>query len=393
VTYDILQGDCIEVLHTLPAQSVHCVVTSPPYFGLRDYGTAGQIGLERTVAEYVDKLVQVFRGLWHVLRDDGTAWLNLGDSYCGGGPHHGDNNTGKSGTNRGSVTGADRTRLDGLKPKDLIGIPWRVAFALQDDGWYLRSDVIWAKPNPMPESVTDRPTKAHEYVFLLTKGERYFYDADAVAERSAYPNDTRHLRTDTRKEADPFCADNGSRARTGNPTAETRNKRSVWNVATEPYSEAHFATMPTKLAEPCVLAGTSAHGACAACGAPWVRVVERTGHVNRREPAHVPGNCLTKTDSTGWAPVKVATDQWQPSCTCGAPVTPCTVLDPFCGSGTTGVVATRTGRSFIGIELNPAYIELAHRRIGNTQPALFAADSAMLVTEPAQAGLFVEVQP
>jgi len=301
MTVQILVGDVRQTLSTLPEKSVQCCVTSPPYFGLRDYGVDGQIGLEQTPDEFVAQLVAVFREVRRVLRDDGTLWLNLGDTYAAGGMGAG---SGKQLTNRGTSVGGhmDKPRKapEGLKPKDLIGIPWRVAFALQADGWYLRQDIIWHKPNPMPESVRDRCTKAHEYVFLLSKSERYHFDAEAIAEPSAYPGDNRAERQDTRKAVDPMCMDGGSRARTGKPTGNTRNKRSVWTVATRPYKGAHFATFPPDLIRPCVLAG-----------APFGGVV----------------------------------------------------LDPFLGSGTTAAVAVSEGRHAIGCELNPEYVTLAQQRI------------------------------
>lgn len=304
----ILNGDCREVLRTLPDRTVQACVTSPPYFGLRDYGVDGQIGLEQTPEAFVAELVAVFREVRRVLRDDGTLWLNLGDSYANDGKWGGSSG-GKHVTALHGSTGVGRGKVTtGLKPKDLIGIPWRVAFALQTDGWYLRQDIIWAKPNPMPESVTDRCTKAHEYLFLLSKSARYYYDARAIAEPAAYPGDNRAERTDTRKAVDPMCMDGGSRARTGMPTGDTRNRRSVWEVATQPFSEAHFATFPPALIEPCILAGSK------------------------------PGD---------------------------------TILDPFGGAGTTGLVADRLQRNAILVELNPEYAEMARRRLYRDAP-LFA---------------------
>ncbi len=293
----LLIGDCRDLLKTLPSGSVHCCVTSPPYFGLRDYGVAGQIGLEQTPDEYVAEMVTVFREVRRVLRDDGTLWLNLGDSYAGssiaGAPR-----VGIVPGEGGKLQGRNRNGLgaiDGLKHKDLIGIPWRVAFALQADGWYLRQDIIWHKPNPMPESVTDRCTKAHEYVFLLSKSARYYYDHEAIKEPAIAPG----VRVAT-----PYTANAvGSTSTTpynGNQK-DTRNKRSVWTVNTQPYSGAHFATFPQKLIEPCILAGCPAGG---------------------------------------------------------------TVLDPFGGSGTTGAVASANGRSAILIELNSKYAELVNDRCG-----------------------------
>jgi len=305
--YKLIQGDCIEVLRGLEDESVQCVVTSPPYYGLRDYGVDGQIGLEQSPEEYVAKLVAVFREVKRVLRDDGTVWLNLGDSYAGSG--RGNNPNGKQGTNHGTLFDPDNSGFvpNGLKPKDLIGIPWRVAFALQADGWWLRSDIIWHKPNPMPESVTDRPTKSHEYMFLLTKSARYYYDGDAVKEPLADStladkrNGKGRLTTsdNTKYDLPPYS---WYRNRKFTDPALGRNLRSVWTIPTQSYSGAHFATYPEKLVEPCIKAGTKA------------------GDV---------------------------------------------VLDPFCGSGTTGKVAVKLGRDFIGIELNPEYIELAKKRIGD----------------------------
>ena len=315
--FRVIIGDCIEGMRTLPEQSVHTCVTSPPYFGLRDYGMAGQIGLEDTPDAFVARLVDVFREVRRVLRDDGTLWLNLGDSYWSSTATQGRNEDKAHGAIGGTaklIAGGSstykRTAL-GLKPKDLIGIPWRVAFALQADGWYLRQDIIWHKPNPMPESVRDRCTKAHEYVFLLSKGPKYFFDAEAIKQHAIYPGDNRAKRRDVRKEVDPFCADGGSRARTGKPVGDLVNRRSVWTVATKPYAGAHFATFPPDLIEPCILAGSPVGG---------------------------------------------------------------TVLDPFGGSGTTAGVAMRNGRNAILCELNPEYAALMPERIaalGGNQGDLF----------------------
>ena len=290
----ILQGDCLAQLKTLPDASVQCCVTSPPYWGLRDYGVDGQIGLESTPDAYVQKMVEVFREVRRALKDDGTCWLNLGDTFSTGSGGS-DTESAKQQSNRGTQI-ESRAAFKGLPPKNLVGIPWRVAFALQADGWYLRSDIIWHKPNPMPESVTDRPTKSHEYIFLLTKAERYFYDHEAILE----PFQAEWLTT--RK---PYqIKGNADRNDGGQPPQSAnengRNKRTVWTIATQPYPEAHFATFPPKLIEPCILAGS------------------RPGDV---------------------------------------------VLDPFAGSGTTLYVAKELGRQYLGIELNPAYIQLAQRRL------------------------------
>ena len=360
-------GDALACLRAMPANSVHCCVTSPPYWGLRDYGTPpqiwggdpacrhrwgaegskivavadkraavhaserdalmdgrpasrgtfcqrcgawrGSLGLEPDYRLYVDHLVAVMRAVHRVLRPDGTLWLNLGDCYATG-AGKAKAAGGRNGPSGGweqkgfPVTQPNRMPQPGLKPKDLVGIPWRVAFALQDDGWWLRRDHIWAKPNPMPESVRDRCTTAHEYLFLLTKSARYYYDGAAIKEPAVCVGDTRHLRTDRTKEfARP---DNGRRVRTGKPQAPSRNKRSVWTVATAPFPGAHFATFPPALIEPCILAGCPAGG---------------------------------------------------------------TVLDPFLGAGTTALVADRLGRHCIGLELSPAYAAMARARIGGPKLA------------------------
>ena len=334
----LYHGNVSDVLPQFESESVQMCVTSPPDWGLRDYGVDGQLGLEKTPEEYTEKMVQVFREVKRVLRGDGTLWLNLGDSYAGSGMASGrcwedgkiPNMSKKQGTNTGSLK-EKMIIPNGLKPKDLIGIPWRVAFALQADGWYLRQDIIWHKPNPMPESVKDRCTKSHEYMFLMSKNGRYYYDADAIREdcvwdldgggtnkRKARQHDGNKNNPDNmingiRKIKIPGGWDNkpGSHAtihRTGRTEAEYqeaetkngRNKRSVWTIATQPYSEAHFATFPPKLIEPCIFAGS------------------REGDV---------------------------------------------VLDPFFGAGTTGLVCEKYGRKWIGIELSESYAEIAAKRI------------------------------
>lgn len=260
----IMEGDALHALRLLPSNSIQCVVTSPPYWGLRDYGIDGQIGLEGTLPQFINHLVAIFNEIKRVLRDDGTLWVNIGDGYTSG-------NRGYRATDKKNPARAMAVRPDtpeGMKPKDLQGIPWRLAFALQDDGWYLRSDIVWHKPNAMPESVKDRPTRAHEYLFMLTKSERYFYDYEAVKEPGL----------------------NG----------KLRNRRSVWNVNTQPFAEAHFATFPPKLIEPCVLASTR------------------------------PGDY---------------------------------VLDPFFGSGTVGIVCAEHQRSYVGIELNSEYVAISAKRL------------------------------
>ena len=287
----------------IPDESVDCVVTSPPYYGLRDYGIDGQIGLEESPEEYVNTMVEVFREVWRVLKPTGTVWLNLGDTYVGTGSK-GEYKDPKHPMGRNGQTIAVNNKVQGLKQKDLIGIPWKVAFALQSDGWYLRSDIIWSKPNPMPESVQDRPTKAHEYIFLLTKNAKYYYDADAISEPTTTFDLTVRDRDTTRLNNVP-----GRERMSGLTTNsyETKNKRSVWSVNTQPYSEAHFATFPEKLIEPCILAGCPKDGV---------------------------------------------------------------VLDPFVGSGTTSAVAQKYGRKSIGTDLNKEYLDIAVKRITSTQPRL-----------------------
>lgn len=334
----ILQGDWIEMLKTIPDFSVQCCVTSPPYWGLRDYGVAGQLGLEKTPEEYTAKMVEGFREVRRVLREDGTLWLNLGDSYSGSGKG-GNPEGGKQATNTGiqtvgtlygktgesarqaAVTNVSRRLCaeNGMQPKQLIGIPWRVAFALQADDWWLRQDIIWSKPNPMPESVTDRCTKAHEYIFLLTKSARYFYNCDAIREKSGgwngsefhdgknlavHPNVGKNRNGKGMRSSD--LESFGLTRGTCNPSCQHpngRNKRSVWSIPSSPYSEAHFATFPPDLIRPCILAGS--------------------------RPAD-------------------------------------TVLDPFGGSGTTGMVALEYGRKAVLIELNPEYAKLIENRCNVT---------------------------
>jgi len=294
----IIQGDALTVLSGMESESVNCCVTSPPYWGLRDYGVDGQLGLEKTPEEYVEKMTGIFREVRRVLRDDGTLWLNLGDSYSGSGGWSGcKEGVSLSTSNMGKkASGVGRKDVIGLKPKDLIGIPWRVAFALQRDGWYIRCDIIWAKPNPMPESVKDRPTKAHEYIFLMSKNQKYYYDADAIREL-ADPDLTVRDRDTTKLNNTP------GRTKMGGLKTneyEYKNKRSVWNVPTQPFPDAHFAVFPPKLIEPCILAGSPEGGI---------------------------------------------------------------VLDPFFGSGTTGLVAKNAARKFTGIELNEEYIKMAEKRL------------------------------
>jgi DNA modification methylase len=300
-----LVGNCAEELRKLEPGSINCCVTSPPYFGLRDYGHPGQLGLEKTPEEYVAKLVAVFREVRRVLREDGTLWLNIGDSYAGGGGHSPNapsSATSKSGKYGKALKSGGIKPQGSIKPKDLIGIPWMLAFALRADGWYLRQDIIWHKPNPMPESVKDRCTKAHEYLFLLSKSEKYYFDSEAMQEpATARPpgNATPHKYTKAYEESN--TEEHRTKAGLASIGArETRNRRSVWTIATKPYREAHFATFPPALVEPCVIAGCPEGG---------------------------------------------------------------TVLDPFMGSGTTAMVALSKGRNAVGVELNEVYVPLILDRV------------------------------
>jgi len=372
----IYNMDCLKGLKQLPDNSINCCVTSPPYWGLRDYGVEGQFGLESTPEEYVAKMVEVFREVKRVLRDDGTLWLNLGDSYANANPGSG-GQCKLSGAGR-NMTEARYTNIkrdvSSLKPKDLVGIPWRVAFALQADGWYLRSDIIWHKPNAMPESVTDRCTKAHEYIFLLSKSQHYYYDHEAIKEPAAYDGrkDT-FLKGSPKYEKGvvpgqvehPMAAKGHERWKKNERGEYVRNKRSVWTIPTKPFKEAHFAVFPPDLIEPCILAGTSPR-ACEICGAPWERVVEREPMEIKRSGRGVALGNYGKTAASGTMtkPATSVTTGWRPTCTCqNEGKGRCIVLDPFMGSGTTGMVAAMHQRNFIGFELNPEYCKMAEKRI------------------------------
>lgn len=397
----ILCGDVLDMLKTLESETVQCCVTSPPYWGLRDYGVEGQIGLEKTPELYVAKMVEVFREVKRVLRKDGTLWLNLGDSYAGSGKGIGSDH-GKAVFTDGEIVETDWMKA-GLKPKDLVGIPWRVAFALQADGWYLRSDIIWAKPNPMPESVTDRPTKSHEYIFLLTKSAKYFYDAGAIMEQCLTPEDSRAgHKFGGKKNNTAYLSKSNKPGKKWEPIRKTlqnygqaphgkdvhrenggkdieymvRNKRSVWNVATAPYAQAHFATFPEEIPAICIKAGTSEKGQCAKCGKPIERIKKTTTEESDRKargkaltsPRH-DGNPWNENDGRGFIPTITETLGWKPSCVCHAEIVPCIVLDPFCGSGTTLSVAKRLGRDSVGIDLNAEYIEtLVKPRLADIDP-------------------------
>lgn len=382
--YVIWPYDCVDtMLHILNEKSVHWVVTSPPYFGLRDYKHVGQLGQEKTPAEYVAKMVEVFQAIRRVLRDDGTVWLNLGDSYAGSWGNASGHNRGK-GTQREITVGSKIKDQEvrngdfvpagkygfaemGIKKKDLMGIPWRVALALQADGWFLRQDIIWNKPNPTPKSVNDRFTDSHEYIFLLTKFPRYYFDVQAVKEPANQPQGIPRLTSQHKTTAEGFTR-NGTGASTlgTNQGAPTRRKRDVWTVPTKAYKGAHFAAFPPDLIEPCILAG-SPPSCCATCGAPRVPQIERTTEIN----GTFKGSSFTdgKTGRTRCEKTQkgdrfvTRLSEYLPSCSCNAPDAPATIFDPFGGSGVTAIVALRHGRRAVLCEINPTYLPLAHKRI------------------------------
>lgn len=396
----IINADALTGLRSLPDKCVQMCVTSPPYWALRDYGIAGQLGLEKTPEEYIAKMVEIFREVKRVLRDDGTLWLNIGDSYAGSGKGAGDTTTAnwKQGTHKGTrVNGVNNHKYEthGFKPKDLIGIPWMLAFALRADGWYLRSDIIWHKPNPMPESVTDRPTKAHEYIFLLTKSKHYFYDAEAIKEPSIDGTSRRDKNPLERKRF-PTATVNGVRNR--DKVFPMANKRSVWSITTQAFPEAHFATFPEELPYICIKAGTSEHGCCPSCAAPYERILNKVADAplkngQQSKAKHIiteqrgASSLNTSMHTTNTVQV-FETTGWQPTCICdqtGA-IHNSIVLDPFMGAGTTAVVSKGLGRDYLGIELNPAYIKIANKRILNNF-SLFSTPT-IPATAIVQPGLF-----
>ena len=401
----IYQGDNVEVLKTFPDESVDCVVTSPPYWGLRDYDQEDQLGLEETPEEFVKNLVNVFSEVKRVLKSTGTCWLNLGDSYMSSSygmneSHDPKNNKTKNMNKRKDKScnyckkiykgtknqrfcskqcaGVDNTPRDKkniLKPKNLVGIPWRVAFALQSDGWYLRQDIIWAKPNPMPESVQDRCTKSHEYIFLLTKSPKYFYDIDAIREPLAESSIGR-LKQNIDKQVGTTRANGGAKSN-GNFKAtgsieKGANKRSVWTITTKPYKEAHFATFPIELPTYCIRAGCP-EKVCKKCGKHYIDVYEE----KLEELSEVYNGKATKDYSKAKAQNPSDTKrrilesmrkqkiliESKPQCNCNVGFEGGIVLDPFMGSGTTGLAARNQQRNYVGIDLNPEYIEIAKRRL------------------------------
>ena len=370
----IIQGDSLEVLKQMPNECVDTIITSPPYWQLRDYGVEGQIGLEKTPEEYVEKLVNIFREAKRVLKKTGTLWLNLGDSY---------NSHSTGNGNVGGIEGKRKNKIDntanthkgrtGLKDKELVGIPWRVAFALQQDGWYLRQDIIWAKPNPMPESVTDRCTKSHEYVFLLSKSPKYYFDNEAIKEpiSESYARDKRPhgIIRERFYPNSKYVKEGLMSLQTGEfPTqkrSEYRNKRDVWWITTKPFKGAHFATFPTDLIEPMILAGCPEF-VCKKCGKPRKRIIQVTPNPERSQEGRTHSleeqrQGKTPVPEKGWQTEKQEIG-WT-NCGCNAGFEPGIVLDPFMGSGTTAVVAKKLGRNYIGIELNPEYVKIAEARI------------------------------
>ena len=416
--YQIIHADVLDGLRQLPSESVQTIITSPPFWELRNYGIDGQIGLENSPDAWAARLVEVFREARRVLRKDGTFWLECGDCYAS-------TPNGRSAAATKAAGGDDRafrdkpfnTAIGSIKPKDLIGLPWLLAFALRADGWWLRSDIIWHKPNPMPTSQTDRPTTSKSYLFLLTKAERYFYDADAIREPNL-PESVKRLEYGIN---DPRGWRTGAVPISGGKPAfymndAGRNKRDVWTIPTQAsnfdfcldcktYYEGpmrsrisrskdaegnihricykcgaedawvdHYAMFAEDLVKPCILAGTSEKGACPKCSAGWVRIAEASYHndtTTSGRPAL--GNNVKCGEASGAFKMQNRTRKysttigWEPSCSCHgvteADLVPCVVLDPFAGAATTLLVALKLGRCGIGIELNPGYVELAHKRL------------------------------
>lgn len=433
MSWEIREGDVLERLREMPDESVQCVVTSPPYWGLRDYGTEGMIGLEPTLAEHLAKLVEVFDEVRRVLRSDGTLWLNYGDSYAGSPARIGYGDQQKEGAYWKDANGIDPgngKRLPvkrGLATKQRFLMPARVALALQDSGWWVRSEIVWAKGlsfcptyagSCMPSSVTDRPTDSHEMLYLLSKAPRYFYDADAVREaHSTTPR--RAIDASPQDKYGPSGRLNNTRR--GNTLADAygggppgnpagRNLRTVWTINPQGYKEAHFATFPETLVRPCVKAGTSEHGACSECGAPWRRVIAahqggstgqswhdhsqdaESGNVKNDLGGNVEYATYRRGKTVGWEPACAHATHYAGSWKPHRPLSPCVVLDPFSGSGTTGVVAVKHGRSYLGIELNPEYAAMSRKRIGRAAADVGQGGDVTADEDPvrAQLGLFAE---
>jgi len=463
------QGHVLDVLRAMEPESVHCVVSSPPYYGLRSYQTEpqvwgepaegcehawgeegvtggpagaqgstsqrkgranvteqiargrsqgafcsrcpawrGELGSEPTLALYLAHLVEVFEAVKRVLRRDGTCWINVGDAYAGSWGNQGRKaergaqrpingpmiQAVQDGRYQDNGSGTGTIRDPGIKPKDLMLIPARLAIALQENGWWVRSDAIWSKPNPMPSSVTDRPGTAHEYLFMLTKAANYYYDAEAVREPGAQPE---------RKRADRFGGANGHTVRHGEQSlftgSETRHLRSVWTIPTEAYPGAHFATFPQALVTPCILASTSQEGCCSQCGAPWKRVVKKTGgtigkgwhnHENDGGRGQRGGDDGRNEAARLYDTYRVDTLGWRPGCKCSAEKTSAVILDPFAGTSTVGAVAIRHGRRFVGIELSERYCRLSAKRLAGANPVLPLDSEPAAEPEPAQLALMEE---
>jgi DNA modification methylase len=393
----LILGDALMMLKTLPANSIHSICTSPPYFQQRDYQIDGQIGLEVTVEEFIDKLVAVFMECHRVLHKTGTMWINIGDSYASGG--NGGNGGGgaymkerKSWGEKVDKRGFRKT--PGLKHKDLCGVPWRLALALQSAGWYLRNDNIWHKTSAFPESCVDRSSKAHEYVFLLTKRPTYYYDQDAVREPTGNECDPDEY--EASKVGSYHDHSNDEEAGMLQPKVQGfkamthplgRNRRTVWSIAGEPFKGGHFAVMPTALAEICIKAGSSEKGCCPQCLAPWIRVKEGAGtteHGGKRKRADAPGAEVSPSSVFRTGKIQIyKTVAWAKSCKCESlePI-PCIILDCFSGAGTTGLVASRLFRSYIGIELSPVYLEMSERRIRDDRPLFNVIVKGMLTRGP-----------
>lgn len=413
----ILEGDCFENLSLIPHNTVDCVITSPPYFGLRDYQTArweggdkncshrkanrcgdscatghsadvqidyyrdicglcgakridSQIGLEETPEEYIAKIVKIFDVIYRILKKTGTVWLNLGDTYGTG--------SGGSATNSEKQKSNGGTQIEprkGTMQKQLLGIPWRVALALQSQGWILRQDIIWNKPNPMPESVDDRCTKAHEYIFLMTKSTDYYYDNVAIQEEAEYDGRKDTKMKGSNKYTASFMPDDSLQSFHTRPHERwpnknedgvpMRNKRSVWTVCPSQYKNAHFATFPEELIVPCILAGCPQY-VCGMCGKPVVRVTERVKAKRTNKRRFSSKDNKDRCDGENFFEESyIVTTGWKQSCTCSEPISieKGIVFDPFMGSGTVAAVAKKWGRDFIGCELNPDYIKMAQERV------------------------------
>jgi DNA modification methylase len=415
MTWRIDVGDCVDLLPTLEADSVHCVVTSPPYWGMRDFGVPGRhwyqmefapasglppmlirdhdavLGMEETTWQYVAHMVFVGRLLRRVLRPDGCWWLNLADCYAGPNNKARGGDAAKFGSRGCADQNATRAKSHELPDKQLVPMAWRVAMALQADGWWLRGDHVWEKPNAQAESVYDRPHRCHEYVFLLSPSRRYFWDDVAVRVPASRLTSDRGVQRSASKASAAYTATGRGRPRAGGGwTAATRAAyttralRTVWKIATVPFRGSHLATFPPALANLCIASGTSERGCCPSCGAPWKRIVDRRrvldgqpvttswndGTFNPRATGYTRFSPRNSKGGTGVGKHRyrctVETSGWAPTCRCdaGEPV-PCTVLDPFAGAGTTGLVATAMGRHFVGIELSPEYARDAQRRIAD----------------------------